>query len=129
MTTLYLVRHGQTDWNVEGRYQGQTNLPLNALGRAQAEALARQLAGTPFAAIYSSLRNRSLAPHTVLLGELSLSGDIRPVSQAQLRAREAAAMGFRKCILPAGNLPFVDTVENIELIPVKTVAQVSDLLF
>jgi DNA repair protein RadA/Sms len=82
-----------------------------------------------FAAIYSSLRNRSLAPHTVLLGELSLSGDIRPVSQAQLRAREAAAMGFRKCILPAGNLPFVDTVENIELIPVKTVAQLSDLLF
>ncbi len=82
-----------------------------------------------FAAIYSSLRNRSLAPNTVLLGELSLSGDVRPVSQAHLRAREAAAMGFRKCILPAGNLPFVDPIENIELIPVKTVSQLSDLLF
>jgi DNA repair protein RadA/Sms len=82
-----------------------------------------------FAAILSSLRNRPLAPHTVLLGELSLSGDVRPVSQAQLRVREAAAMGFRTCILPAGNLPLVDSFEGIELIPAKTVAQISELLF
>jgi DNA repair protein RadA/Sms len=82
-----------------------------------------------FAAIFSSLRNRPLAPHTILLGELSLSGDVRPVSQAQLRVREAAAMGFHRCVLPAGNLPLVDPVDSIELIPVKTVAQLSDLLF
>jgi DNA repair protein RadA/Sms len=82
-----------------------------------------------FAAIFSSLRNRPLAPQTVLLGELSLSGDVRPVSQAHLRVREAAAMGFRKCILPAGNLPLVDPIDGIELVPVKTVSQLSDLLF
>jgi DNA repair protein RadA/Sms len=82
-----------------------------------------------FAAILSSLRNRPLAAHTVLLGELSLSGDIRPVSQAHLRVREAAAMGFRKCILPAGNLPLVDPVDGIELMPVKTVGQISEILF
>jgi DNA repair protein RadA/Sms len=82
-----------------------------------------------FAAILSSLRNRPLPPQTVLLGELSLSGDSRPVSQAQPRVREAAAMGFRKCILPAGNLPLIDSVEGIELIPLKTVSQISDLLF
>jgi DNA repair protein RadA/Sms len=82
-----------------------------------------------FAAILSSLRNHPLAPHTVLLGELSLSGDVRPVSQAHLRVREAAAMGFRKCILPAGNLPLIDPVSDIELIPVKTVSQISDHLF
>jgi DNA repair protein RadA/Sms len=82
-----------------------------------------------FAAILSSLRNRPPAPNTVLLGELSLSGDVRPVSQAHLRVREAAAMGFQRCILPAGNLPLVDPVEGIELIPIKTVGQISELLF
>lgn len=82
-----------------------------------------------FAAILSSLRNRPPAPNTVLLGELSLSGDVRQVSQAHLRVREAAAMGFQRCILPAGNLPLVDPVDGIELIPIKTVGQISELLF
>jgi DNA repair protein RadA/Sms len=82
-----------------------------------------------FAAILSSMRNRAVAPHTVLLGELSLSGDVRPISQAHLRVREAAAMGFRRCILPAGNLPLIDPVGNIELIPIKTVGEISELLF
>jgi DNA repair protein RadA/Sms len=82
-----------------------------------------------FAAILSSLRNRPPAPNTVLLGELSLSGDVRQVSQAHLRVREAAAMGFQRCILPAGNLPLIDPVDGIDLMPVKTVGQISELLF
>jgi DNA repair protein RadA/Sms len=82
-----------------------------------------------FAAILSSFRNRPLPAHTVLMGELSLSGDVRPISQAHPRVREAAAMGFSKCILPAGNLPLVESIQGIELIPIKTVSQVSELLF
>jgi DNA repair protein RadA/Sms len=82
-----------------------------------------------FAAILSSFRNRALPSHTVLMGELSLSGDVRPISQANVRVKESAAMGFSRCILPAGNLPLIEPVEGIELIPIKTVAQVSDLLF
>jgi DNA repair protein RadA/Sms len=82
-----------------------------------------------FAAVLSSLRNRPLPAHTVLIGELSLSGDARPVGQAHLRVREAAAMGLRRCLLPAGNFPLPDPVPGIELIPVKTVAQLADILF
>ncbi|MDR0311080.1 MAG: DNA repair protein RadA [Acidobacteriota bacterium] len=82
-----------------------------------------------FAAILGSLRNRPLEPHTVLLGELSLSGAVRPVTQAYPRVREAAAMGFRRCVLPAGNLPLTDAVEGIEFVPVKNIAEASDVLF
>jgi broad specificity phosphatase PhoE len=51
---LHLVRHGQTDWNLEGRFQGQADPPLNATGRAQAEALAEGLIVDPLHALYTS---------------------------------------------------------------------------
>jgi broad specificity phosphatase PhoE len=54
VTTLLLVRHGETDWNAEGRLQGHTDRPLNEHGRRQARALAERLAGDGVDAIYSS---------------------------------------------------------------------------
>jgi broad specificity phosphatase PhoE len=54
MSHLCLVRHGQTDWNLEGRYHGQSDVPLNENGRAQARLLAHHLQGQPFAAIFTS---------------------------------------------------------------------------
>ena len=54
MTELWLVRHGQTDWNLQRRYQGQTDPPLNATGLQQAELAGEALVGRRYAAIYSS---------------------------------------------------------------------------
>ncbi len=67
-TRLWLVRHGETDWNATGRYQGQTDIPLNAAGLAQARGLLPTFAGLPIAAIYSSDLQRAAAT-AALLGE------------------------------------------------------------
>lgn len=56
---LILVRHGQTDWNKEYRVQGQSNLPLNESGIAQAEAIAQALTNEKVEAIYSSPLSRA----------------------------------------------------------------------
>ena len=62
MIRLILVRHGQTIWNAQHRYQGQSDVPLNAFGEAQADAIAGRLAGEPIHAVYSSDLQR--AEHT-----------------------------------------------------------------
>jgi broad specificity phosphatase PhoE len=54
MTRILLARHGETDWNRDGRWQGHTDKPLNEAGRRQAQALARHLAGEPVDALYTS---------------------------------------------------------------------------
>jgi len=51
---LILVRHGQSVWNDEGRYQGQQDIPLSPLGRLQARRLRQRLAGEQIDAVYSS---------------------------------------------------------------------------
>ena len=100
---------------------------VNAAGGLHVDEPASDLA--LFAAILSSFRNRALPSQTVLIGELGLSGEVRPVSQVHLRVREAAAMGFQRCILPAGNLPLHDPVDKIELIPLRNILSLSDLIF
>jgi len=58
-TRLILVRHGETNWNLERRYQGQADVPLNERGREQAKLLAERLRGERIEAIYASDLSRA----------------------------------------------------------------------
>ncbi len=72
MTLLYLVRHGETDWNLERRIQGATDIPLNATGRAQARDTGRLLAQRRWDAIVASPLSRALETARIIAAEIGL---------------------------------------------------------
>lgn len=57
---LYLIRHGQTDWNIQGKIQGSNDVALNQTGRSQARMLAKGMDSRPVARIYSSPQKRAV---------------------------------------------------------------------
>ena len=63
-----------------------------------------------------------------MFGEVGLAGEVRGISQAALRVREAAQMGFTRCIVPQGNCAPEDTPPNCELVAVKNVSEALDAL-
>ena len=71
-TTLVLVRHGETDWNRERRFQGHADTSLNAAGRRQAEELAEILRGESFGAVYTSPLRRASETATIVAAQLGL---------------------------------------------------------
>jgi DNA repair protein RadA/Sms len=79
------------------------------------------------AAVASSFRNRPLPAHTAVFGEVGLAGEVRGVGQSALRIREAAQMGFVRCILPARSVP--PEAFGIELVGVETLEQALTRLF
>jgi broad specificity phosphatase PhoE len=78
MTELLLVRHGETDWNAEGKLQGHTDRPLNEYGRRQAQALAEQLAGDSIDAVYASDLSRARETAEILGAKLGLPVVVDP---------------------------------------------------
>jgi len=106
MTRLLLIRHGETEWNQSGRYQGQTDVPLSEVGLAQAQALARRLAGETLHAVYTSDLSRArqtaeaiAAPHGLAvrpdprLRELDF-GQWEGLTYAQVLERDPEARAF-----------------------------------
>lgn len=95
VTRVILLRHGETVWNLEGRYQGQLDSPLTPVGVAQAQALARRAARVRFAALYSSDLGR--ARQTAACIAETTGHEIR--TDARLRERH---LGIFQNLLKAG---------------------------
>jgi len=72
MTDLYLVRHGETDWNRQRRIQGLTDIPLNETGRAQARATGMLLSRRHWDAIFSSPLGRAVETASIIAAEVGL---------------------------------------------------------
>lgn len=83
------------------------------------------------AAVASSVRNRPVLSKTAVFGEIGLAGEVRAVTQAGRRVREAAQMGFNRCILPKGNIDprDVPATDSCELVGVSSVGNAIDVLF
>lgn len=67
-TQLYLIRHGQTDWNLRAALQGRTDIPLNETGRQQARQARERLAEIRFDAVYSSPLSRAMETAQLVSG-------------------------------------------------------------
>jgi broad specificity phosphatase PhoE len=87
MTRVCLVRHGQTDWNLEGRYQGQSDVELNNSGKAQAQKLKDILAGSTFNAVYASDLSRAVETARVIAEprslEVNIEARLREINQGE----------------------------------------------
>ncbi len=79
-------------------------------------------------ALASSFRNSAIDEKTVIFGEVGLAGEVRSVSSAEQRVREAAKLGFRRCILPKSCVAKLGDVSGIEVVGVANVSEAIELL-
>jgi broad specificity phosphatase PhoE len=82
--TLYLARHGETEWNRIGRWQGATDIPLSEVGRAQARWLADRLRDRGIARVHASQLSRAFETAQIVAGLLGAAG---PTVDPRLRER------------------------------------------
>lgn len=91
MTTFYIVRHGETEWNKENRLQGWLNSPLTTFGREQADRLHDALLDIDFEAAYVSTSGRAIeTANRVLAGrsvEMVLQEDLREISLGEWQGK------------------------------------------
>jgi DNA repair protein RadA/Sms len=108
-----------------GMHLGGMDIFVNVVGGLKIDEPAVDLG--IIAAIASSFKNTAVASSTFTFGEAGLSGEVRAISQAEVRIREAAKLGFKKAVVPINNAGKVE--EDIDVIGVKNVEEAMDILF
>jgi DNA repair protein RadA/Sms len=99
---------------------------LNAVGGVRINEPAADLAIV--FAIHSSLKNKPLPKDMVVFGELGLVGEIRPCPRGQERLKEAHKLGFKKAIIPHGNIPKQSQFANMEIIGVQRIEEALQII-
>jgi DNA repair protein RadA/Sms len=79
-------------------------------------------------AIASSFRNVPADESVVVFGEVGLAGEVRATSQPSIRVREAYALGFKKCLMPSGNLAGLEYDDGVDVIGVKNISEALEVL-
>ncbi|MBE0505244.1 MAG: DNA repair protein RadA [Marinospirillum sp.] len=118
MLLAVLHRHG-------GVFTGDQDVFLNVVGGVKVLETGADLAAVM--AIVSSLKNQALPHDLMVIGEVGLSGEIRPVPSGQERIKEAAKHGFRKAIVPKGNAP-KETPPGMQVIGVTRLSEALEAL-
>jgi DNA repair protein RadA/Sms len=103
------------------------DLFVNVAGGLELDDPAADLAC--LAALASSFRERPLPARTLVLGEVGLAGEVRAVSQPEIRLAEAARLGFERALLPAQNARHAELPAGLEAVGVESVAEALDKLF
>ena len=93
-TELYLVRHGETDWNLQHRIQGLTDIPLNETGREQARATGLLLARRRWDGVFCSPLSRALETATIIADELGLPAPTTIEALVERNYGEAEGLNF-----------------------------------
>jgi DNA repair protein RadA/Sms len=80
------------------------------------------------AAIYSAIRERPISSHLAFLGEVGLTGEVRKVSQIEIRIEEAKKLGFKEVVLPASQLDRAQKTKGIKLVGIRHVNELGNLI-
>jgi len=100
---------------------------LNAAGGIKVEDPCADLA--VISSIASAFKEETILADSVVLGEVGLAGEIRSISQASLRIKEAAKLGFKHCIIPRNNLKGLEYPnDSIEAVAVSSVKEALDII-
>jgi broad specificity phosphatase PhoE len=116
MTELYLVRHGETEWNAARRIQGRTDIPLNDTGREQARRAAELLARRRWQGVYTSPLGRAHETARIIADRLGLEGVTDIDALVERDYGEAEGMGFDEieALYPEGvRAPGQETREEV----------------
>lgn len=101
---------------------------VNAVGGLKVDEPAADLAVA--LAVASSFRNIAINGQTVVMGEIGLTGEVRMVPRIDVRINEAATLGFKKFVIPAGNLPLLKMRrEGLDMIGVSNVMEAMEAVF